>query len=71
MRYSEDFKTEVINDFKTCPYYKTICKKYNIERGTIKRWVRKANLNVEDLVEESQHKDKVDVSKFKIIRIVG
>ncbi len=26
MRYSEDFKTEVINDFKTCPYYKTICK---------------------------------------------
>ncbi len=70
MRYSEDFKAKVINDFKTCPYYKTICKKYGIERGTIKSWVRKANLDVEKLVEKLQSKETIDVLKFKVIKLI-
>lgn len=71
MHYSEDFKNMVIEDFKTCPFYKTICLKYKIERGTIKSWVRKRELDVARLVTEFESgnvKDNIELSKFtKII----
>ena len=71
MRYSEEFKEKVLEDFKICPYYKTICKKYGIERGTIKTWVRKANLDVEKLVEQSKQAEIIFMSKFRTIKVIN
>ena len=66
MRYSEEFKNMVIEDFIICPFYKTICAKYKIERGTIKSWVRKRELNVPELVHkyESRNNEEILFSKF-------
>lgn len=72
MRYSNDFKNMVIEDFKSCPFYKTICAKYKIERGTIKSWVRKYDLDVAKLVAEYKSAnglDDIDLSKFTRIII--
>lgn len=71
MRYSEEFKNIVLEDFKTCPYFKTICRKYGLERGTIKTWVRKANLDVELLIETNSRKNIISISKFKKIKVIG
>ena len=71
MRYSEEFKNMVIEDFITCPFYKTICAKYKIERGTIKSWVKKKELNVAELVHkyESRNNEEILLSKFIKISI--
>lgn len=69
-RYSEEFKKIVLDDFKKCPYFKTMCHKYGLERGTIKSWVRKANLDVELLIEINSRKDIISISKFKKIKVI-
>lgn len=46
--YTEEFKNKVIESFKQCPYFKTISRKYGIERETLKRWLREKNINVEE-----------------------
>lgn len=71
MRYNAKFKTIVLKDFITCPYYKSICHKYGINRETIKTWVRKANLDVEELVEQAKLAQIISISKFKTIKVVN
>lgn len=71
MRYNAKFKAMVLKDFITCPYYKSICHKYGIDRETIKMWVRKANLDVEELVEQAKLSQIISISKFKTIKVVN
>ena len=49
--YSEEFKNKVIEDFKQCPYFKPISRKYGIGRETLKYWLRKENINIDELKE--------------------
>ncbi len=73
MRYSEEFKNQVIEDFKSCPFYKTISAKYNLERGTLKTWVRKKCLDVPSLIDEYESNEvtnKIALSKFIKISII-
>ena len=41
--YSEDFKTQVLNDYKTGNYggYIQVAKKYGISHGTLSNWIYK------------------------------
>ncbi len=73
MRYSEEFKNQVIEDFKSCPFYKTIFTKYNLEWGSLKAWVRKVCLDVPSLIYEYEYGEvtnKIVLSKFIKISII-
>ena len=61
--YSEEFKNKVIEDFKQCPYFKPISRKYGIGRETLKYWLRKENININELKEGNLRTSE----SFKII----
>lgn len=44
MQYDEKYKEEILEEFKECPYYKTVSRKYGIEQETLRRWIIKANI---------------------------
>ena len=49
--YDENFKQIVLEEFKLCPYVKTISKKFGICKETLKNWIRREKINVEELRE--------------------
>lgn len=70
MQYDEKYKEEILEEFKECPYYKTVSREYGIDRETLRRWVRKANIDVETLVKNANKERIIVVTKFKTIKVI-
>ena len=67
--YSEKFKTQVLNDYKTGNYggYIQVAKKYGISHGTLSNWIykekRQGNLDNDIHKKNINYKERYEILK--------
>ena len=67
--YSEEFKTQVLNDYKTGNYggYIQVAKKYGISHGTLSNWIykekRQGNLDNDIHKKNINYKERYEILK--------
>ena len=67
--YSEKFKTQILNDYKTGNYggYIQVAKKYGISHGTLSNWIykekRQGNLDNDIHKKNINYKERYEILK--------
>lgn len=61
--YSKEFKEEVLEDYKKCPFPKFITHKYSIGKETLRGWVKQEGINTYELRAKYSEKEKFVLTK--------